>query len=109
MQSEVDGEQDCFPISYSRCSGGESRDALGNCVPPNCSDPVRCPSMNGTWNPAIGLCDCVVDDPIEVCERVFVLIYFSARNISGYTQSRWLLDTQAALVFPVQFACVRCG
>ena len=66
VKSDVDGDQDCFPISYARCAGGQSRDAAGRCVAPDCNDALRCPSGNGTWLPAVGMCDCVVQAPVEV-------------------------------------------
>ena len=67
VKSENDGSTDCQPINYPRCTGSaSSRDASGNCVTPNCNDVSRCDSGRGTWNPDMGLCNCVIEEPLEV-------------------------------------------
>ncbi len=66
VKSDVDGDQDCFPITYTRCSPGQTRDAAGACTSPDCNSVAQCSSGRGTWDPAIGLCNCVVDAPVQV-------------------------------------------
>ena len=67
VKSESDGEADCQPINYPRCLGpSSSRDALGRCVAPDCSSTSRCASGAGVWQPEAGLCECVIEEPLEV-------------------------------------------
>ncbi len=67
VRSESDGDTDCQPINYARCTGdASSRDASGQCVVPDCNSVARCPSGAGSWQADMGLCQCVIEEPLQV-------------------------------------------
>jgi hypothetical protein len=57
--SEEDGEQDCQPAQYARCPPGERRLPSGGCASIDCNAITQCASGSGTYNAAMGLCQCL--------------------------------------------------
>ena len=51
-----DGEVDCQPVVYERCSDSQVRDQTGECV--DSGDCSQCGSNGGTYVPAVGACEC---------------------------------------------------
>jgi len=103
--SQADGNGDCEPIVFARCSSGQSRKTNGACVDVtyDCGHEEDCGDVKGTYSARLGTCQCndvaLIDDVCDAsCRDSKPYIRLIDRTIYVYPNSSYLVATCSASI-----------